>query len=208
MSTGSQIALIDRLIACEEIEIRPYFNDSFLSTITHIPAGRVLSEFIVFLEEVAQQTANDKTDFWAMLAALEQDEILNSTLEFDLSIFPGARNFAEGGKISHIREGEITLKNFLGPLLKSFAHQYLELLDLFSSEGNITDCILSGGIARNVPALHRLIAHFSGFQTKTATGIDESLVGLRTLALLAAGRADNHLEAQDIFGRKCHLGSG
>ena len=208
VSTESQIALIDRWIDREEIEIRPYFNDSFLSTITHIPAGRVLSEFIIFLEEVAQKTANEKTDFWSMLAALEEEEILNSTLEFDLSIFPGARNFAGGGKISRIREGEITLKNFLGSLLKSFAHQYLELLEIFNSERHISACILSGGIARNLPALHHLIGHFSGLQTKTATRIDESLLGLRTLAFLAAGRADNYLEAQNLFGRKCHLESG
>ena len=207
MSTGSQLALIDHCIAREEIEIRPYFNDSFLSTITHIPAGRVLSQFIAFLEDVAQQRADEKTDFWSMLAALEWTEVRNSTLEFDLSIFPGARNFAGGGKITHMREGEITLKNFLGSLLKSFAQQYLELLEIFNPERRISACILSGGIARNLPALHQLIAHFSGLQTKTATRIDESLLGLRTLAALAAGGADNYLEAQEIFGRKCDLES-
>lgn len=200
LGTGSQVALIDQRVDHPQIETRPFFGDSFLQAISHIPAGRVLNEFIGFLHEV-----HPDRDFWALLGRLDEKAILEAPLDFDLSLFEGARNYRGGGAITGLNEGNWTLHNYLASLLKAFGRQYIEVLDVFDPDRRVPRCILSGGIAQKLPALHTLLAQQSGYKVLPATPLDESLLGLRTLALVADGRAAGYVEAQEIFGRDCSL---
>ena len=78
-------------------------------------------------------------------------------------------------------------------------------LDLFDPDRRLRRCALSGGIARNLPNLAPVVANRTGYDVLPATVLDESLVGLRTIALVAAGRAATCAEAQQRFGRECQL---
>lgn len=209
LGTGSQMAVIDRAVEQPEIETRPYYGQSRLSTITHIPAGRALAEFVGFLEEVATTGGDGRPDFWAQMASLEEEEVLHSGLRFDLSLFRSARNFREGGGIGRMEEGDLTLRHYLASLVRSFVEQYLELLPVFDPGHQMPCCVLSGGIARNVPVFGRLVEKLAGYQVLPATELDESLLGLRTLALIADGRTRTYQGAQQVFGRDLRVeGSG
>jgi sugar (pentulose or hexulose) kinase len=198
LGTGSQVSLIDHRVEHGEVETRPFFGYSFLQTVSHIPAGRVLNEFIGFLSQV-----NPQRDFWSLLAQLDEDTILKAPLAFDLSLFEGARRYSGGGSIAAINEGQWTLDHYLAGLLKAFSAQYLEVLDIFDQQRRLPRCILSGGIARQLPVLHRILQHQSGYEVLPATDLDESLLGLRALALLADGRCADYSQAQAQFGRQC-----
>ncbi len=202
LGTGSQVTIIDWDSGQDEIETRPYFGPSQARTITHIPAGRALATHLHFLRETAGPHG---PDFWALLAGLGEEEVARSTLRFDLSLFKSARHYREGGSITRIEEGSLTLRNYLSSLLKSWMGQYLEIARLFDPDHRLSRCILSGGLARELPLLHSLLARRSGYSTLPATELDETLLGLRTLALVAAGRARDYLEAQAIFGRECRV---
>ncbi len=201
LGTGSQASVINGESPSEELETRPYFDDLLLQTITHIPAGRALAAHLDFLAQV--RATPDSQEFWAMLAALDEPDLSGATMQFGLSLFKSARGYREGGRISHIEEGTYTLENYLASLLASFLDQYIEVRDLLDPHHQLTQAILSGGLARNLPRLHQLFAHRAACQALPATPIDESLLGLRTLALVADGRARTCLEAQAIFGRNC-----
>ena len=205
LGTGSQVACIDGFTEREDIEIRPYFGGGKLAAVTHLPAGRALEDFIGFLDEVARSAGAAAPDFWSMLAALDEEEILKANLDFNLSTFPSARHYRDGGHIARIKEGTFTLHHYLASLLKSFATQYLEIIDQLDPHHRAQRCILSGGIAQNLPLLHHLLGRLSQREALDATPLDESFIGLRTLALIADGRADNYLAAQAIFGRQCHI---
>ena len=201
LGTGSQVSILDLEIDDDDVETRPYFDGSTLKAITHLPAGRALNAYIGFLDEIA----GGQADFWTMLDELNVDDVLKADMDFNLSIFPGARHYRKGGGIACIREGNFTLHNYLASLLRSFAAQYREIVDIFDPDRHLCRCLLSGGIARNLPLLRDLIARETGYQTLPATDLDESFLGLRTLALVADGRATTCQEALKIFARECRL---
>ena len=205
LGTGSQLAVIDRASDRDDVEIRPYFGDSLLYAVTHIPAGRALAEYMGFLADVA---GGREDDFWEQLAAVDEREIEAATLAFDLSTFEGSRNYRGGGSVGDIVEGSLRLDNYLASLLKAFVDQYVEVLGLFDTQRQISRIVLSGGIARNLPNLSRLLARRSGYAVEPAASLDESLLGLRNLALLADERARTYVEAQQHFGRECLVEDG
>jgi sugar (pentulose or hexulose) kinase len=198
LGTGAQVSVLNLTQAPDESEIRPYFAASQLHTITHIPGGRALAEYIGFLREVG----DPQRDFWQALAAVDAANVCQSDLDFGLGLFPSARGFDGGGRIGGIGEGRFTLDNYLASLLRAFAGQYLDLAHLFDPENHLSHCLLSGGMARRLPLLKQLIADATSYDVQGATDLDESLLGLRSLALVAAGRAENALAAQAIFGRE------
>ena len=207
LGTGSQLAVIDCPIQTADVEIRPYFGGRRLTAVTHIPAGRALAEYIGFLADVA---GGGSDRFWERLAAITPAECQSSTLNFDLSVFPGARNFAGGGSIAGILEGELRLENYLASLLRAFVGQYVEVIEAFVVDGGLDRCVLSGGIARNLPNLAGMLAGRCAdvgleLEVAAAAELDESLLGLRSLALIAHGLAADFLEAQEIFDRQSRV---
>ncbi|MFT5088332.1 MAG: sugar (pentulose or hexulose) kinase [Candidatus Latescibacterota bacterium] len=199
LGTGAQVSALDLQNAPDEAETRPYFSEHQLKTITHIPGGRALAEYIDFLREVGGDTA----DFWQRLTTIDFDTVQQSSLYFGLGLFPSARGYDGGGFISRIGEGSLTLENYLGSLLRAFAAQYIELAELFDPAQQLRHALLSGGIARRLPVIEQLLSASTPYQVTGATTLDESLLGLRTIALVSAGRASDVFAAQAIFGRGC-----
>jgi sedoheptulokinase len=207
LGTGSQVSVVASQASDPDLETRPFFGTDQLKTITHIPGGRALAEYIGFLEEVSR-AGNDvggSPDYWAMLADIDEDSLRQASLSFDLAILRGARGFADGGAIGKIKAGELTLANYLGSLLNSFLQQYVEVVDVFDPACQIERCILSGGVARNLPHLTGMVRNRLRREVLPATSVDESLLGLRSIALMADGRADTYLEAMATYGRTCSL---
>ena len=205
IGTGSQVATIDPDSVPDGVELRPYFDSSTLAAVTRIPGGRALASFMDFLEDVCLAAGVRDVDFWGLLQEIDERDILNATLRFDLGVFPSAWNYQRGGSISNIHEGYLTLNNYLASLLKSLGEQYLTVAELFDPEHRMRRCILSGGVARRVPMLYRVISNLSGYETLPACEIDESLIGLRTIALVSAKQASSCLHAQEIYGRDCSV---
>jgi sugar (pentulose or hexulose) kinase len=199
LGTGAQVSLLSKLEAPAEAETRPYFSDSQLKTITHIPGGRALAEYIGFLQEVG----GDERDFWARLASIELAAVQRSHLEFGLGLFPSARGYDGGGHISHIGEGDLTLDHYLASLLRAFAEQYIDIARILDPNEQLQRIFLSGGIARRLPIIQEFVAASTPYSVSGATPLDESLLGLRTVALVAAGRAADVFAAQAIFDRTC-----
>ncbi len=196
LGTGAQVSTLYCPSPPAEAETRPYFSDRTLTTITHIPGGRALAEYIGFLGEVGGAT----TDFWQLLAECRVQQVRASTLQFGLGLFTSARAYDGGGYIRGIGEGELTLHNYLCSLLKAFVEQYVDVLRLFDPSRQMQHVLLSGGIARRLPAVQALVQTESGYPTQGATPLDESLLGLRAVALSAHQQTDV-FKAQSIWGR-------
>lgn len=207
LGTGSQVAVIDATAIRAEFEVRPYFDSRRLVAVTRIPAGRVLADYLRFLEDVCLVSDAPKPDFWRMFSAIEERDLQNATLEFDLAVFSSAWNYRGGGKIGNIVEGSLTLKNYLTSLFKCWVEQYPAVVRLFDPSRQASRCILSGGLARRLPTLAGIFAALSGYDTWPACPLDESLLGLRTIALVASGRTSSCLAGQEIFGRDCQFRS-
>ncbi len=94
LGTGSQLAILDRAVADDAVERRPYFDGGMLHAITHIPGGRALAAFVGFLEDAARAGGAPAPDFWPQLAALQADDVAAASLDVDLAVFRGAWGYA------------------------------------------------------------------------------------------------------------------
>ncbi|MBD04472.1 MAG: hypothetical protein CME24_09025 [Gemmatimonadetes bacterium] len=202
LGTGSQVSIIDGPVS-QAFERRPYFEGRMLTAVTHIPAGRALNEFIGFLEDIAH-FAGTTGDFWQALGSVTPQQISQAHLQMDLSVFEGARGWRNGGSIAGITEGSLTVQSYLAGVLGAFVQQYVDVLAELDPQTQLRRLILSGGIARQLPQLQQILAELTSYSTTPAADLDESLLGLRALALRAAGRADTVADAWDLFGRQCH----
>jgi sugar (pentulose or hexulose) kinase len=208
LGTGSQVGLVDGPLDDEIVEHRPFFDGRHLSAVTHIPGGRALDEFVGFLQQAAS-FGRDAVDvapgMWQALARITPEDVSGAGLDVDLAVFDGARGWADGGGISRIVEGALTPHNYLASVLKAFSRQYGQVLDQLDPDRSVQRVALSGGIARNLPHLAAIIAAASGRQVDAAVELDESLLGLRALALRCAGRVQSVAAGQARFGRESQV---
>lgn len=182
------------------IERRPYFGDRILKTVTHVPAGRALSVFIRLLQEAA----GDRVDLWEKLTQLDARQVQAGDLTFDLRIFAGAGG-SETGSIGGIREDNLHAANYLASLLRCFCDQYPAVCRRLDPEMKLHRLLLGGGLARRLPAVKQLMQQRMGYQVRGAADLDESLLGLRALALVDAGRVSDPLAAWLAYGSECRF---
>ena len=201
LGTGSQLAVLDRPPGDPAVERRPYFDGGMLHAITHIPGGRALATFVGFLEAAARAAGAPAPDFWAELAGLGADDLAAATLDVDLAVFQGAWDYADGGRLGRIEDGTLTVRNYLASVLKAFVAQYARLVPRLDPKRRASRIVLSGGVARRLPALATLLGAATGYAVTPPIALDESLLGLRALALVAADRAPTAGAAQALFDR-------
>jgi sugar (pentulose or hexulose) kinase len=185
MGTGSQVS---RIVSRKEIEFsnliqyRPYFDNKFLKCITHIPSGRVLNKFLEIFE-----INNSVNNIWDDIHDLKISDILNSTLNFNLAIFPDAFNYKKSnGIIYDIDENNFTYSNYLSSLIKTYLEQYNEIIDLVEKKSIIksTHIILSGGLAKQIKISKKyfeILKLKKVIQSKTTYIEDEAILGLKKI---------------------------
>jgi xylulokinase len=205
LGTGSQLAVLDRSSGDDAVERRPYFDGGMLHAITHIPGGRALATFLGFLEDAARAGGAPAPDFWPQLASLDAADLETASLDVDLAVFQGAWGYAGGGQLGGIEDGTLTVRNYLASVLRAFVDQYARLVPRLDPGRRIGRIVLSGGLARRLPALPKLLAAATGRPVTPPTVLDESLVGLRALALVASGRARAVATTQAVFGEPPRL---
>jgi sugar (pentulose or hexulose) kinase len=176
LGTGSQVSKIGK---CNmEFERRPIFSDLMMQTVTHIPSGRVLNNFINFLQELSPHR-----NFWNELASLSLEQIENATLDFDLSLFAGAFNYNGGGCIKNIKEKSFNVQNFLSSLLKSYTEQYISIISSFERT-NVDRLIFSGGIANKLSSVNKYISYKTQIPSFSSQIQEETLEGLKKIIML------------------------
>lgn len=113
----------------------------------YFPAGR---SFLAY-----QELFNSLgLDMFELMERLTAKDVLESPLKVDLAVFPQARGYTDGGSISQIGEGNFTINNILGALLRSFILQYRETI------GDAETIILVGGIAKKIALLPSLFEYY------------------------------------------------
>jgi hypothetical protein len=161
------------------VNYRPYFNHNFLWTITHIPAGRVLSKYAEFLSELSR----GKCNLWREAASLSLQKLEKSEIIFDLNIFSSSFNYQNGGSIKKIREANLNKNSFICSLFKSFLDQYVDALNSFPNFRQYNYKI-SGGLPKRCP----IIIKYFRKKLKNVKKIsitrkcDETLLGLKKIA--------------------------
>jgi sugar (pentulose or hexulose) kinase len=187
MGTGSQVS---KIITSKEIDLskthliqyRPYFNKKYLKCITHIPSGRILNNYLSILEN-----SDSIKNIWKNINKLNLNEILNSSLTFNMAIFPDAYNFQNSNEgIDGIRENNFTYLNYIASLIKSYLDQYPNIIDLVDKNSKIksSKIVLSGGLAKQIAVSKKYFQKVqtkSVIESKTTYIEDEAILGLKKI---------------------------
>lgn len=190
LGTGSQVSCltdsIDANIDSQPYDCRPYFDGWYLNTITHIPSGRVLNEFLSLIKDISDHLGDSKNNFdpWQYILSLTDDEIIFSTLKFNLSIFNGAWRYTSGGSINNIKPDTFNLRNYFASLIRSYIEQYIDASKIFSTNKEQHRYVFSGGIAQKLPSITRLYSKLTNCESIQPLKYDETLFGLRAMSLV------------------------
>ena len=176
IATGSQVSVISQKISTNS-QTRPYFDDKFLSTVTHIPAGRSLN---VLMRLVGELTDKSEDELWKEIGVACEKQA-PTELRTALSFFPNAQG--SEGYIKNIRENEFNVGSLFNAAVMAMAENY----DRFSrvvSGGSIPEkIVLSGGLVSRFKPLHNaIIAKFGSSKIREVPSEDSSILGLLRLA--------------------------
>jgi sugar (pentulose or hexulose) kinase len=107
VATGSQVSkLISSwpTVPKKDYQIRPFFGDLLLATVTHLPAGRALNAWIRALGFLALKRGATEDEIWSELEALAQPARVGAhSPKMDLSLFP-CRTGSEGSVLGLTEE--------------------------------------------------------------------------------------------------------
>ena len=146
ISTGSQVSLLQPRQAGASAEFgdyqtRPFFDGQFLSTITHIPAGRALNALVKMLSELAETQGFTLADPWPTIA--RQAAAAGPTeMRVDLAFFDSA--CGDQGEIAYIREAELTVGHLFRAAFGHGRHCHACALRLYPIVRGVTWCFPEG----------------------------------------------------------------
>lgn len=205
IGTGSQVSFVSHSFNAGKYDIRSYFDNTFLDTVTFIPAGRALNVIIKFIEDIGKKIFDKKDEnVWEELAKLVSDKKESAGLEADISYFKNSISDNTAGSFSNITEKNFTVDNMFFSALERMAENYFAAYNRLGNP-KITDRIIcAGGLGRKLTPLRLLIQNKFKRKILLAPFEEETLAGLFILSLVNRGDFSTLKEAS-IFTQKNNL---
>ncbi|MEO7910274.1 MAG: FGGY family carbohydrate kinase [Roseiflexaceae bacterium] len=199
IATGSQVSLIRPALAFGDYQVRPFFDSSWLNTITHIPAGRSLELLVTLLCELAESQALRVPDPWSAITRAV-DATPETDLTVDLAFFASA--LGSRGAINNIHEHNLTVGHLFRAAFERMATTYATCARRLAPTDDWQQLVFSGGLAQNIVALREVIVRQFGARHRICSTPEDTLQGLLTLALVCSGKAHSMAQAVgDVAGR-------
>ena len=209
ISTGAQVVVPTRTFAASiEYETRPYFEGTFIKTISNMPGGRGLDVLVNFLRTAVQEITGDKVpveNVWNAVHKSFKPEA--NGIRVDTCFYPVPGNLG-GGKIQGILPSNLNLSSLFAAAFLDMGLTYYENIMKITADNSIDRIICAGGVSWKTPELLKTIedvfrikeeASDGEFQKKPNTTKqktkcllsaieDEALCGLFRSALVCSGK--------------------
>jgi len=184
VSTGSQVSMLACNFQEGNYQIRPWFGDGLLNTITHIPAGRSLNVLVNLVTEMVL----DNQDPWSYIlrAASEAEE---NDLVVDLGFFDGP--MGNQGGIANIRVDNLDVGSLFRTGFRTMASYYKECANRLSPSRDWKRIAFSGGLVQNIPMLRDFIVESLSSPYRVCRSEEDTLEGLLILGKVIAGEFDS-----------------
>lgn len=190
MGTGGQISLLsDRVLDAEEIETRPFNEQSYLIVGSSLCGGRAYATLASFFADCAIAFGVPDRDPYAMMADLLAEEEEEDPLTVDTS-FAGTREHPERrGSISNITYGNFTPAALTRGILNGMAGELLAHYETMRSGLGIhrSRIIASGNGMRLNPALQHVTETRFGMGLTLSDRTEEAACGAAISGLSAIG---------------------
>jgi sugar (pentulose or hexulose) kinase len=178
IATGSQVSIVAAGPEAGPWQVRPFFDQCWLRTVTHLPAGRALNALLGLLGELAADQGTPLRDPWAQIERLAG---LAATPEMraNIAFFPSA--VGDKGSLQGLSEGELHIGPLFRAVFRSMASNYLEAARRIAPAG-WSRVVFSGGLARRSGILREEIMAQFGSAHRVAVHTEDALAGLMHLA--------------------------
>ena len=201
ISTGSQASLLTPRLELGNYQTRPFFDNQFLNTITHIPAGRSLNVLLGLLGELAAAQQIRLDDPWSYIQQATS-AVADTDLAVDLAFFPSP--VGERGAISNISEGNLTVGQLFYAAFRNMADNYQACALRLSPKRDWHTLVFSGGLAQKLELLRTMIVARLGCDYRLCASTEDTLLGLLALALVVSGQAPSVAAAIETLRSREH----
>lgn len=186
ISTGSQVSRLTPQLQLGDCQTRPFFDNQFLNTITHIPGGRALNLLIDLLSELGKAAGAPLENPWDYIAR-QVEKIQETDLRAELCFFAGP--MGDRGALANIRGNNLTVGHLFRAAFENMAENYYHCARRVWPEGTWRNLALSGGLAVKIEALREIIRKKFQAECRLAPCPEDSLLGLLALALAFSGKS-------------------
>lgn len=181
LGTGAQVSkIVSEMKYSKNYQIRPYFHGKYLKTIPHLPSGRALNVYLRFFKDFLQK-ANIKAEenyIWDILINSES-EYSDNDLSVDLSFFENPITNNINGSIENISEDNFNISNLIHAIFCQLANNFLWAANIIEPDKEkIRTLIFSGGIAKKIESVRKMISKHYDNKTDIIIASDETLLGL------------------------------
>ena len=183
IGTGSQVAVLTDAVLADGLQTRPYFDNRFLRTITHIPGGRALSALVRLFTELGRVSEEDAwRDIQTAVAGVRSTE-----LRAAITFFPGP--CGDRGFLENLHDGNLGIGHVFRAVFESMAGNYKLCASRLDPERTFRRVVFSGGVARQLEMVRDLTAAALALPYRLSP--EDTLFGLMVLALAFSGRQDS-----------------
>lgn len=193
MATAAQICCIDDHYEDRDYEIRPYFDDKYLLTVTNMPSGRNLDVFYSFIQDTVK-TVSDLQISHEEIAKRMSGQFNHNTTVHSTSAF-----FDEGGgAFSNLSRDNFTINNMLTALYYDYIRTYKNVLDTSFKSYTFKNANFLGGLAQHNENLVTLIAEELKLLPKKSDIKYNAFNGIFKIALVNEGFKNSLEETEDL----------
>ncbi len=195
ISTGSQISLLKPQLEFGDFTTRPFFDNRYLATITHIPAGHALALLVKVFSELAEAQGLTLADPWPYIsqaAARAGQTQVHANIAFFYSAC------GDQGEFTHLREEELTVGHIFRAAFQNMADNYHACALRLSPAKAWRSLVFSGGLVQKMDVLRALICDKFQVDYRLSPSAEDTLLGLLALSLAFTGRAGSVAQAVSI----------
>lgn len=202
IATASQIAVTAPNFNPGKYEVRPYFEDKYINTISNMPGGRNLNVLIDFIKEVILKFENREA------STKEIWDVINRECAFDskglgLDIcFYDTPSCTKGGSILNIKPYNLTISTLFSATFKDMAETYWNnIINLIGKDKPQGKIVFLGGVSWKNPMLIKYISNYMSMEYVLSDIPDEVFSGLFRIALVCAGVCNNFSHRPELILR-------
>ena len=178
ISTGSQVSLSTTDFVPGPYQSRLFFENTWLNTVTHLPAGRALNVLFGLLTELSEAEGLELRSPWETIAA-KMGQVRGTDLRANVNFFSSP--LGSTGSLENITTDNFQIGHLFVAACQAMADNYRVVANRLSPANDFSALVLSGGLTQSLPRLLEFIQERFPVPLRQSSG-EETLLGLLKLA--------------------------
>lgn len=203
IATAAQVSVFTNAFESTPFEIRPYFEQTYIHTISNMPSGRNLEVLHRFVQNVVETVTQSPCSLESIRQVIQhQVHEAAPSLQVDTGFFP-TQGDCKGGSITGIFSANLTMDGLFSAAYSHMAESYWQNLRSLRSATDIESIVCAGGVSwHNAQLLHR-IQEVTQKPCRRCVASDEAIAGLFRIAMCCAGYAKELVQTSNYMLQIC-----